>query len=74
MKISPYDYSKLNRRVKEFGYTQESLAKEIGISPASLNQKLNNKSLFRQDEIMRLGQVLNIPSKQLHLYFFKHEL
>ena len=45
-----YDYSKLLGRLKEKNLTQDQLAAKIGISPASTNLKLCNKSPFKQDE------------------------
>lgn len=69
-----YDYSKLLGLMKERGYTQEVLAKAIGISACSLNFSLNNKRNFRQDEIVQLSKLLNIPVDKYENYFFAHRL
>ena len=44
----PYNYSKLLGQIREKNYTQETLAKEIGIQSTTLSQKLNNKAKFKQ--------------------------
>ena len=69
-----YDYSKLYGRIREFGYTQESLAEQLGISATSLNLSLNNKRDFRQGEIADLGNLLDIPLNQYVDYFFATKL
>lgn len=70
--MQPYNYAKLTGRMRERGYTQENLAKAIGISACSLNLTLNNKRDFRQDEILKASDVLDIPAKDFHAYFFDH--
>ena len=56
-----YNYSKLLGIMKEKGYSQEAIAAKIGISACSMNLKLNNKSVFRQDEMTNICTVLDIP-------------
>lgn len=70
--MQKYDYSKLLGKIKEFGYTQETFAKVIGISECSLNLTLNNKRDFRQDEILRAAEALHVPAEDYHSYFFAH--
>lgn len=70
--MSEFNYSKLLGRIKEKGYTQVELAKAIGIGETSLNFKLNNKSLFRQDEIVSIANLLDIPAADYEAYFFAH--
>lgn len=70
--MQQYDYSKLNGRIKEYGYTQESLSKILGISATSLNLSLNNKRNFKQDEILKICEILNISNNHLVTYFFTH--
>lgn len=72
--MKQYDYSKLKGRLKELGYTQEEFAKRIEISPCSLNLTLKNKRDFRQDEILKAGEVLHIPVDEFHQYFFANKL
>ena len=65
-----FDYSKLLGRIKQLGYTQESLAAEIGTTKTTMNLKLNNKAFFTQPEIWRIQQILSIPDGEIGAYFF----
>ena len=65
-----YDYSKLLCRIKEKGFTQKSLSKAVGISETSLNFSLGNKRTFKQDEILSLCSILEIPIQSVDDYFF----
>ena len=72
--MEPYDYSKLLGRMKEMGFTQAALAKQVGISETSMNLSLNNKRDFGQDEMIRACMALGIPIGQIGDYFFTHKL
>lgn len=70
--MQEYNYSRLNGRIRERGFTQESLAKEVGISATSMNLSLNNKRNFKQCEILRMCEVLEIAACEIAEYFFAH--
>lgn len=65
-----YDYSKLRGLIREKNYTQEEIAKSIGINLSTLNQKLRGRSLFKQKEISSMCEVLDISSDEIGVYFF----
>lgn len=65
-----FDYSKLLGRIKEYGYTQETFAKEIGINESSMSLKLNNKAPFKQIEIRLICKILDIADEEIGVYFF----
>ncbi|MBR3771348.1 MAG: DUF739 family protein [Clostridium sp.] len=65
-----YDYSKLTGLIKECYETQERFAEAIGMGRVSLSQRLNNKMEFRQSEIRKIMEVLEIPSAALGIYFY----
>ena len=65
-----FDYSKLLGRIRECGFTQESLAKHIGIAESSMCLKLNNKANFKQPEITLIGEALGIANCEIGVYFF----
>lgn len=65
-----FDYAKLLGRMREKGFTQESLAKEIGINESTLNSKLKNRSYFNAREIDKTCEVLNIPIEEIGTYFY----
>jgi DNA-binding XRE family transcriptional regulator len=56
--------------MREFGYTQEKLAKAIGLNESTLNAKLNNKGYFKQDEIDKICEVLDISVREIGSYFY----
>lgn len=61
-------------RMKELGYTQESLSKAVGICETTLNLSLNNKRNFKQNEMVKICEFLHIPKSRLAEYFFTHWL
>lgn len=65
-----FDYSKLLGRIKEYGFTQERIASEIGISVSTLSYKLNNKAFFTQKEIRKICDLLEIVIAEIGVYFF----
>lgn len=69
-----YDYSKLLGRMREKDYTQSTLSKAVGMSEVSLNVKLGNKVNFKQSEITRICNALDIAADNIPLYFFAREL
>lgn len=65
-----FNYSKLLGRTRECGFTQAALADAIKISKVTLSAKLNNQYYFTQGEVIAICKVLNIPHKEIPLYFF----
>ena len=60
-----FDYAKLNGRIREVCGTQAEFSDKMGLSERSVSMKLNNKIAFKQKEIARAVEVLNIAN-----YFF----
>ena len=65
-----YDYNKLRGRIKEYYNTQEAFAKSINLSATSLNNKLNNKIPFTQEEIYDAIINLKIEALEIQDIFF----
>ena len=65
-----FDYSKLLGRIKEKGFTQETLAKRIEITPGVMSMKLNNQSPFKQKEMFSICESLDISISEIGEYFF----
>lgn len=65
-----FDYSNLLGELKKKSITQEEFALGIGINPSTLSLKLNNKAYFKQEEMDKACQVLNIPQSDIGSYFF----
>lgn len=51
--------NKLKARFVEKGYTQQEIAKELGITDVTLSRKLN-KGVFNSDEIYKMIVLLEI--------------
>ena len=52
------------------GYTQEEIAEMLGITVATLNYKINNKSEFKGSEIKKLAETLSLSREQTDNIFF----
>ena len=65
-----FNHSKLLGRMRERDFTQATLAEAIGINKGTLNAKLSSQSFFTQNEMVCICKVLNIPFKEIPLYFF----
>ena len=67
-----YNHSKLLGKIKECGFTQERLAKAIGINKSTLNSKLKGQFYFSTEEMDSICRELNISSDDIGEYFFAH--
>lgn len=65
-----YDYSKLNGRIVEKCGTQAVFAEKMGLSEKTISMKLNNKIAFKQPEIQKALEVLDLASDEIQVYFF----
>lgn len=61
----------LKARMMLEGYTQRGLAKETKIGVTPLNEKINNKKVFRCDEVDKICDVLRItdPTEKCEIFF-----
>ena len=67
-----YTYNKLLGAIRERGLTQDELAEAVGISGATLREKLKNRRQFKADEIQNIMSVLNLPMDNVVSYFFTY--
>ncbi|MBS5308773.1 DUF739 family protein [Clostridium sp.] len=65
-----YDYRKLCGKIKEKYGTQEKFSKELGLSRTTVNQKLNNKIEFTQEEMTKTVKILDLAVNDIPEYFF----
>lgn len=63
-------YSKLRGKIIEVFGTQEAFAEAMGMAKCTLSLKLNGKSAWTQDEIVKACQLLGISITEVYLYFF----
>lgn len=64
------NFSKLKGAMREKNFTQELLAEKIGITPQSLNSKLNGRTSFTISEAQKIAEALRLENPQE--YFFSH--
>ncbi|MDT2850196.1 DUF739 family protein [Vagococcus carniphilus] len=69
-----FDYRMLRGRIKEVIGAERNLAKEIGISKTAMSNKLNNRSFFNPVEIIKIKELLDIPDKEVSIYFFNQKI
>lgn len=63
---------KLKAAITESGFTQEQIAEQLGMTVATFNYKVNNKSEFKASEIKKLCEVLHIT--EVNAIFFAEEV
>lgn len=61
--------NELKGKIRAKGYTQEKLAREIGISPKTLSNKLN-KGILGSMEIEKMIKILDIKNP-IEIFFNK---
>lgn len=69
-----FDYSKLRGRIRERYGTESNFADALGIGRVSLSKRLNNALDFNRIEMLRACDLLEIPSQEMHAYFFAKEV
>ena len=66
-----YDYSKLRGRIVEKLGTNQAFAKAIGLSEVSVSDKVSGKRYWKQREIAKAIEILEIPETEVGIYFFQ---
>lgn len=69
-----YDYAKLNGRIVEKCGSRAVFAERMGLSKRTISMKLNNKIAFKQSEIQKALEVLDLTSDEIQIYFFTLEI
>ena len=65
-------YAKLRGSIREKFRTQGAFARAMEMHPTTLSKKLSGLVDWTRQEIERACQLLNIPTDQIHAYFFTH--
>lgn len=65
-----FDYARLKGRIIEKYGTQTKFVKVFGISENSFSLKMNNKSRFTSDDIIKMTKLLEIKKEDVGEYFF----
>lgn len=69
-----YNYRKLLGRITEKYGTQAKFSVAMGLSERSISLKLNQKVGWKQDEISKAANLLDISLDQISAYFFAVEV
>ena len=69
-----FDYRKLKGRIVEKYGSQSKFVKEYGISENSFSMKMNNKTRFSSDDIVKMSEMLDIPKEKVGEYFFTEKV
>lgn len=69
-----FNYSKLSGRIVEKCGTQGKFAELMGLSERTISLKLNNKIMFKQDEITKAVNILDLADDEIQVYFFTQEV
>ena len=65
-----YDYSMLKERITDRFGSAAAFANEIGISERDVSRKLNNECSWKQSEIEKAADALDIWEPYIQRYFF----
>lgn len=62
--------AKLKAKIIEKGLLQEAVAMQLGMTSATFNYKVNNKTEFKASEIRLLIAILSLTSDEVVTIFF----
>jgi plasmid maintenance system antidote protein VapI len=65
------NYNKLRGRIVEIYGSQKRFASDICLSEQSVTAKLNGRSDFSQEDILRWSNSLNISKEEIGKFFFE---
>ena len=69
-----FNYSKLKGRIIEKYGTRRNFAREMNLSEKTLSSKLKNITSWKNDDISRACDLLEIPMEEIPVYFFEVEV
>ena len=69
-----FNYSKLRGKIVECYGSQTAFANAFGISENTMSLKLNNKTRFTSDDIIKIADMLKIEQAEVGEYFFTQEV
>lgn len=65
-----FDFKALKGKMIEKYGSQNKFAKEFGVSNNTLSRKMQNKTPFSRDDIVKICKLLDIQTDQVGSYFF----
>ena len=67
-----YNYNKLDGKITEHFGNRYLFAQALGLSENTLSKKMSSKVQWKQDEMSKACELLKIPIKEMHAYFFNY--
>lgn len=65
-----FNFNKLKGKIAENFDNKKAFAKQMGLSETSIYEKLNGHIEFKQSDIYKACQLLNIKDEEIKIYFF----
>lgn len=62
--------AKLKGKMIESGLNQTWVAEQLGMTVATFNYKVNNKTEFKASEIKKLSEILHLTNDEVNTIFF----
>ena len=62
--------AKLKGKIVESGLNQTWIAEQLGMTLATFNYKVNNKTEFKASEIKKLAEILHLTADEVKELFF----
>lgn len=62
--------AKLKGKIVESGLNQTWIAEQLGMTLATFNYKVNNKTEFKASEIKKLAEILHLTANEVNEIFF----
>lgn len=62
--------AKLEGKIVESGLNQTWIAEQLGMTLATFNYKVNNKTEFKASEIKKLAEILHLTADEVNEIFF----
>ena len=67
-------YAKLRGKIREVYLTNRRFAAAMQMDYSALSNKLNKKSPWKEEEIVKACSLLKIPIQEVWMYFFNEEV
>lgn len=67
-----FDNRKLLSKIVEVYGTQYNFSIALGLSERTVSLKLNGLRSWKSSEMEKIVELLDIPTKEIYEYFFKH--
>ena len=68
--VKKVNYNKLRGKIVEEYGSQKQFSTQINLSEQSITAKLNGRSDFSQDDIIKWSNALHIKKEEIGTYFF----